>query len=80
MKNIVAKLLPDSIGQEILKAAASTYPLHDVYIRKVKVLKKPRFDMSKLLDMHGESGKVVKGGANDGAVVDSYEPPVLDSV
>jgi len=80
IKNIVAKLLPDSIGQEILKAAASTYPLHDVYIRKVKVLKKPRFDMSKLLDMHGESGKVVKGGANDGAVVDSYEPPVLDSV
>merc|ERR1712037_71000 len=60
IKNIVAKLLPDSIGQEILK--------------------KPRFDMSKLLDMHGESGKVVKGGANDGAVVDSYEPPVLDSV
>jgi len=80
LKGCVEKLIPDSIARDIEKACQGIYPLHDVHIRKVKVLKKPRFDMSKLLDMHGESGKVVKGGANDGAVVDSYEPPVLDSV
>merc|ERR1712098_214077 len=74
IRQIVAKLLPDSM------AAASTYPLHEVHVRKVKVLKKPKFDMSKLLEMHGESGKVVKGGAKDGQVTDNYEPPVLDSV
>ena len=49
-------------------------------MRKVKVLKKPKFDMSKLLEMHGESGKVVKGGPKDGQVTDNYEPPVLESV
>ena len=30
------------------------YPLHDVHIRKVKVMKRPRFDLNKLMDMHGE--------------------------
>ena len=37
------------------------YPLHDVHIRKVKVMKRPRFDLNKLMDMHGEgSGKLKK--------------------
>lgn len=80
IRAVVCKLLPDSIATDITKAAASTYPLHEVHIRKCKVLKKPKFDMSKLLEMHGESGKVVKGGAKDGQVTDNYEPPVLDSV
>jgi len=80
IRQIVAKLFPDSIATDITKAAASTYPLHEVHVRKVKVLKKPKFDMSKLLEMHGESGKVVKGGPKDGQVTDNYEPPVLESV
>ena len=37
------------------------YPLHDVHIRKVKVMKRPRFDLNKLMDMHGEgSGELIK--------------------
>ena len=37
------------------------YPLHDVHIRKVKVMKRPRFDLNKLMDMHGEgSGELNK--------------------
>ena len=36
--------IPDSIGRDIEKKCQSIYPLHDVYIRKVKVLKKPKFD------------------------------------
>ena len=53
--------IPDSIGKDIEKACQSIYPLHDVYIRKVKVLKKPKFDskflcmlQSKLIDCGGE--------------------------
>ena len=49
------------------------------HVQKVKVLKKPRFDVSKLLEMHGEAGKVVT--KKDGEqVTDNYEPPVLESV
>merc|ERR1719220_1435098 len=41
IRQIVAKLLPDSIATDITKAAASTYPLHEVHVRKVKVLRSP---------------------------------------
>ena len=41
------------------------YPLHDVHIRKVKVMKRPRFDLNKLMDMHGEgSGELNQSIAN----------------
>lgn len=36
--------IPDSVGKDIEKVCQSIYPLHDVYIRKVKILKKPKFD------------------------------------
>jgi len=32
------------------------FPLHDVHIRKVKVLKKPKFDLARLLEVHGDLG------------------------
>merc|ERR1712158_275810 len=52
------KLIPDSIAKDIEKSCMGIYPLHDVNIRKVKVLRKPRFDLNKLMDLHGEgSGK-----------------------
>merc|ERR1712107_106590 len=58
LKDVVNKLIPDSIARDIEKACQGIYPLHDVHIRKVKVMKRPRFDLNKLMDMHGEgSGK-----------------------
>jgi len=85
LKDVVNKLLPDSIAKDIEKAAQSIYPLHDVHIRKVKVLKKPKFDLSRLLELHGEGGKGSATAAvnADGVVIerpDGYEPPVVDSV
>ena len=58
------------------------YPLHDVNIRKVKVLKKPKFDIGKLLELHGDGGKgSAEGGAAGSADrPEGYEPPVLESV
>jgi len=83
MKQVVEKLIPDAIAKDIEKVCQGIYPLHDVFIRKVKVLKKPRFDLSKLLDLHGDGGG--KPGTTDetGEKVDKpegYEPPVLESV
>lgn len=46
---------PDSIGQEIEKKCQSIFPLQNVFIRKVKVLKRPKFDLLKLMEVHGES-------------------------
>lgn len=84
LKEVVNKLIPEAIGKDIEKNCIMIYPLHDVHIRKVKVLKKPKFDMGKLLEMHGE-GKGTSGGgkSTDGMAVDrpdNYEPPVLEDV
>lgn len=35
LKEVVNKLLPDSIAKDIEKACQGIYPLHDVHIRKV---------------------------------------------
>merc|ERR1712042_367331 len=83
LKETVNKLIPDSIGKDIEKACHSIYPLYDVFINKVKVLKRPRFDLGKLLEMHGEGKGAVAMETGEGEVVtrpEGYEPPVLDSV
>ena len=36
LKEVVGKLLPDSIAKDIEKKCQGIYPLHDVYIRKVR--------------------------------------------
>jgi len=85
LKGVVNKLIPDSIAGDIVKACNSVYPLHDVYVRKVKVLRRPKFDLTKLLDLHGEGsgGASVTKDAETGEIVsrpEGYEPPVLETV
>merc|ERR1711996_203275 len=84
LKELVNKLIPDSMSVDITKACQGIYPLHDVHIRKVKVIKRPRFDLHKLMELHGETGKTTTTtDPNTGEVVtraEGYEPPVLDSV
>merc|ERR1712200_218822 len=85
LKEVVNKLIPDSIARDIEKACQGIYPLHDVHIRKVKVMKRPRFDLTKLMDMHHEtSGKTTSTtDPTTGEVVErpeGYEPPVQEAV
>jgi small subunit ribosomal protein S3Ae len=42
LKDVVSKLIPDAMALDIQKSCQGIYPLHDVHIRKVKVLRKPR--------------------------------------
>ncbi|RWS24542.1 putative ATP-dependent RNA helicase DDX10-like protein, partial [Leptotrombidium deliense] len=84
LKDVVTKLVPDSIARDIEKACQSIYPLHDVMIRKVKVLKKPKFELGKLLEMHGEgkgstTATTTAATGEEAMKVDrpeGYEPPV----
>jgi small subunit ribosomal protein S3Ae len=59
LKELVQKFIstPDSIGMEIEKKCQSIFPLQNVFIRKVKVLKKPKFDLMKLMEVHGDSAE-----------------------
>ncbi|KAF5950761.1 hypothetical protein HYC85_012754 [Camellia sinensis] len=54
LKELVLKFIPESIGREIEKATTSIYPLQNVFIRKVKILKAPKFDLGKLMEVHGD--------------------------
>jgi small subunit ribosomal protein S3Ae len=56
LSELVNKFIPEVIGKEIEKACHGVYPLQNVHIRKVKMLKKPKFDLTKLLDIHGDNG------------------------
>jgi len=37
-----------------IQACVGIYPLTNVFIRKVKILKAPKFDMGKLMEVHGD--------------------------
>ncbi|KAK4789956.1 hypothetical protein SAY86_017260 [Trapa natans] len=53
-QELVQKFIPEVIGKEIEKATSGIYPLQNVFIRKVKILKAPKFDLGKLMEVHGD--------------------------
>jgi small subunit ribosomal protein S3Ae len=57
LRELVKKLIPEVIGKEIEKQCQGIFPLKDAMIRKVKILKKPKFDITKLMEMHGDAGE-----------------------
>jgi len=52
LKELVSKFIPEVIGKEIEKATSSIFPLQNVFIRKVKILKAPKFDLGKLMEVN----------------------------
>jgi len=52
LADLVKKFIPESIGQAIETATQGIYPLQSVFIRKVKMLKGPKTDLAKLLELH----------------------------
>jgi len=53
LKELAAKFIPEVIGKEIEKATSGIYPLQNTYIHKVKILKAPKFDLTKLMEVSG---------------------------
>lgn len=84
LSEMVKKFIPESIGKEIEKACNGIYPLQNVFVRKVKVLKTPKFDAAKLLELHADTGAGAAAAAEAGAKVarsgDFKEPVPSDSV
>jgi small subunit ribosomal protein S3Ae len=81
LKELVLKFIPDSIAKDIQKACQSIFPLQNVYIRKVKVLKKPKFDLTKLMEMHADSGSSGATGEDTGApMTREDETPAVETM
>lgn len=58
LKDLVVKFIPELIGKLIEKECNGIFPLSNVYIRKVKMLKAPRFDPHALAEIHGSGAAV----------------------
>jgi len=63
LKELVQKFLPNSIEKIMAKECERYYPLKDVYIRKVKILKAPKLDVHKLWELHEFSPETSETGA-----------------
>jgi small subunit ribosomal protein S3Ae len=56
-KDLTKLLLKDDIGKQIQKECSKIFPLEDnCMIRKFKLLKKPKFDLVKLMDLYKDTG------------------------
>jgi small subunit ribosomal protein S3Ae len=64
LKQVCAKFVDRIIEKRIGKECNKIYPLQNIYLKKAKMLKKPKFDFARLMDMYSD-----KAGA--ARVVDS---------
>ena len=52
LKSLVKTLVTAEVGKDIEHAASAIFPVQNCFIRKVKVLKKPKFDVTALMEWH----------------------------
>ena len=54
LKDLVTKILSGQIAKQISKESSTIFPLQNVLIRKMKMIKKPKFDLTKLMELYVE--------------------------
>jgi len=71
LSGLVEKLMSETIGREIYKHTQHIYPLDEksVLIRKAKMIRSPKVDINKLVEMHGGNDALPQGAPK----------PVLDT-
>jgi len=77
LSQLTTKLIPEVIGREIEKSTQGIYPLQNVHVRKVKLIKSPKFDLGNLLSLHGESSTDDSGQKVENR---EFKETVLESV
>lgn len=54
LKDLVRKIPLQMIEKAIEASTRMIFPLQNIYVRKIKVLKKPKIDATKLMEIHGD--------------------------
>jgi len=52
LRDVFKNFLSDQVAKQITKECSKIFPLENVLIKKVKVLKKPKFDLTKLMELY----------------------------
>lgn len=60
LKDLFKNLIQDTVGKKITKECSKIFPLENVLIRKAKVLKKPKFDLTKLMELYSSKTDAVQ--------------------
>jgi len=55
LRDLFKNFLSDTVSKQITKECSKIFPLENVLIKKVKVLKKPKFDLSKLMELYTQT-------------------------
>ena len=80
LEKVIKLLQNESMAAAIKKECGGIFPLRDVFIRKVKVCKAPKFDPTRLLEMHGGKDSVPKSSEGQKPiVVDTAPAPVEEA-
>ena len=74
LAQFTSKLIPEVINKEIENATKDIFPLQNVHVRKVKLLKQPKFDLGSLMALHGE------GSEETGKKVSGFKDEILETV
>eukprot|EP01056_Protomagalhaensia_sp_Gyna25_P002822 Protomagalhaensia_sp_Gyna_25__2821@NODE_2634_length_973_cov_1315_692719_g2195_i0_p1_GENE_NODE_2634_length_973_cov_1315_692719_g2195_i0NODE_2634_length_973_cov_1315_692719_g2195_i0_p1_ORF_typecomplete_len261_score55_62Ribosomal_S3Ae/PF01015_18/9_9e94Transcrip_act/PF04949_13/1_6e03Transcrip_act/PF04949_13/0_53_NODE_2634_length_973_cov_1315_692719_g2195_i0138920 len=69
LKDLVRKFIPKAVENQIEKSCRRVFPLEHVCLRKVKVIKKPKTDMQRLMELHEGTG----AGTNQAAEADEAQ-------
>jgi len=69
LHDLVNKFISETIAAQIKKSCIGIYPIDNVFIRKVKLLKSPKYDANKLQEIHAgeaveDTGKTVEKPAD----------------
>lgn len=73
LKDVVTKLINNAIGDKIARECQGIYPLQNVFIRKVKTLKSPKFDAYKFAELHTATAEQASTPATAPAAVNLGE-------
>lgn len=80
LEKVVRNLQQDAMGEDIRKACLGIFPLTGVNVRKVKVVRAPKFDQARLIEVvHGGSNNIpksVEGGRQKQEEAPAAEAPV----
>lgn len=73
LHELVNKFIPEVIAKQIKKSCFGIYPIDNVFIRKVKLIKMPKYDANKLFESHAGGAAVEDTGRKVAAPVEAAE-------
>jgi small subunit ribosomal protein S3Ae len=67
LRELFKTLIGDTVTKQMTKECVKIFPLENVLIRKLKVLKKPKFDLTKLMELYSEKTEMATPAAKGDA-------------